>query len=64
MSDAPNAVRQDSSVWRDRILAVLKDPQSAREQAMQLRTALRRDETTKESHDNVIAYTLGESVCI
>lgn len=54
------AVRQDASMWRDRILGLLNDLDTAHERAMQLRTALRRDEMTKESHDNIVSYCLGK----
>ena len=56
------AVRQDASVWRDRILRTLKDLDSAREQALQLKTALRRDESIKVTHDTVACYCLGKSL--
>ena len=58
------AVRQDGSMWRDRIMSVLSDLDTAHERASQLRMALRRDEVTKESQDNVISYCLGQSKLI
>ena len=55
-----HAVRQDGSVWRDRILGLLQDPELAEHKAGQLRMALRRSEPTKESHDNVVCNCLGK----
>lgn len=51
---------QDASAWRDRILSQLQDMGRAHARAQQLQTALRRDEDTKESHDNFISLCLGE----
>lgn len=53
------AIRQDASLWRDKVLELLRDPKTAHERAMQLKIALRRDELTKESHDDFISYILG-----
>ena len=55
-----SAYRQDASVWRDRILDLIKHPQAARKHAQQLQMAIRRDSPTKETHDNIICYILGE----
>lgn len=59
VSPSVTAVRQDASVWRDRLLVMLTDMEVAQQQAAQLRTALRRDEATKLTHDNLICYCLG-----
>ncbi len=61
VTPSSTAVRQDASVWRDRILSMFQDLDTAHDRAMQLRTALRRCEITKETHDNVITYCLGKN---
>ena len=64
VTPSTNAVRQDASVWKDRILNYLADVDVAHDRAVQLRRALRRDEATKVTHDIVIRYCLGEASVI
>jgi hypothetical protein len=59
VTPSAGSVRQDGSVWRDRILGVIQNYQSVQDNATQLRMALRRDDLTKETHDNFISYVLG-----
>ena len=47
-------------MWRDRILSILNDEYGSREKAAQLKTALKRDEVTKETHDEFVTFCLGE----
>ena len=47
-------------MWRDRILSILNDESGSLEKAAQLKTALKRDEVTKETHDQFVTFCLGE----
>ena len=53
------AVRQDSSVWRDRVLSLLQNPATAHDRALQLREALRKDDRIKETNDDFVTFCLG-----
>ena len=53
------AVRQDATVWRDRMLALLQDLPGSHQRALRLRNALRQDESTRETLDNLSNYCLG-----
>ena len=53
------AVLPDSSVWAARILAVLRDSPAAVERARRLKEELRRDERSKDSLDNFVAFCTG-----
>ena len=55
-----SSFRQDASIWRDRLLTILNDPEEAQERTHQLKSALRRDDSIRETHDTVISHCLGE----
>lgn len=54
------AFKQDAGLWKDRILELVdeKAAMAAYDRAQQLKLALKRDEVTIQSHDNVVAYCL------
>jgi hypothetical protein len=53
------AVKKDATVWCQRIVHVLENPVVAKDQANLLRTTLRNDEATRETHDDFLTYCLG-----
>ena len=54
-----SSYRQDASVWRDAALLLLENKRRSQERSLNIRIALKRDEPSKESHDNVITFCLG-----
>ena len=60
VTPTPSAVRQDASIWRDRISSALQDLNRRNTHAQQLQIAMKRDETTHETHDNFTSLCLGK----